>query len=409
MNHMKPSSKKAYAALTVVSPMVDGDDKKDQDRARFFEPGQSACVCDGVTSSPNSAKAAELATAFCPALFHGDVSRNLEMLCDVLMTHRQESQLENNMCVPDGTSPAMQRMLQGVLQSKKTTGFQTTIIAVQLIAREGHVCARVIGCGDSALFAFSPQGELLGSSLARSPQESSAQRLSGGPSELSPSQRALSFGPGDEILVQVVGGLTRYPDIARRSRIKPEHTQNWIVCLPVHACCEQDDRGQFSYRAGPLALQPDDHLVVPKYLYGRLLTSDGCLYRLLRYSSTIRVVPRCEPRQMPAEFGSSGSSTLVLPDHFYTGSFDYFEDTFPLQTQFILCTDGLYGAFSEWSQLYAWLKGNAAALHHGDHREDVLQQLHDRLNSHKGDDDISFVWARPQELMTDREETDHVS
>ena len=45
--------------ITVVSPMYDGADKKDQDRAVWFPVNQTACVCDGVTSSPFAAEAAE--------------------------------------------------------------------------------------------------------------------------------------------------------------------------------------------------------------------------------------------------------------------------------------------------------------------------------------------------------------
>ena len=35
-----------YTALTVVSPLMYGDDRKDQDRALWYGPGQIACVCD---------------------------------------------------------------------------------------------------------------------------------------------------------------------------------------------------------------------------------------------------------------------------------------------------------------------------------------------------------------------------
>jgi hypothetical protein len=85
------STERGYAAIVVVSPLVHGEDKKDQDRARFFEPGQSACLCDGVTSSPDSAQAAELVTSFAPTLFQGNVAERLGVLCDLLMALRQES------------------------------------------------------------------------------------------------------------------------------------------------------------------------------------------------------------------------------------------------------------------------------------------------------------------------------
>ena len=61
---------RGYTALTVVSPMMFGDDRKDQDRALWYGPGRIACVCDGVSSSPDSGKAAELVTLMAPVLFN---------------------------------------------------------------------------------------------------------------------------------------------------------------------------------------------------------------------------------------------------------------------------------------------------------------------------------------------------
>jgi serine/threonine protein phosphatase PrpC len=98
-----------------------------------------------------------------------------------------------------------------------------------------------------------------------------------------------------------------------------------------------------------------------------------------------------------AELGGTGSTTLVLPDHFYTGAYECYRDSFPRQTNFLLCSDGLYGAFSNWAELYEWLRLNAAALNSEVTRQTLLEQLHERLNSSKGDDDISLIWVQPRE------------
>jgi len=390
------STEKGYTATVVVSPLVSGEDKKDQDRARFFEPGQSACLCDGVTSSPDSAKAAELATSFAPTLFQGHVIRRLEVLCALLMAHRQESMAADDVRIPAGTPEAMRRMLQKVVQSKKAESFQTTIIAAQFIV-DGHVVvARVIKCGDSALFAFSPEGELLMSSLALV----SPGHLSGGlresPCRQSRHPKALSFGPEDEILVRIDGPLSEHKSLAQAAGIGPSHVGNWIACTPVDSCHrEQTDTPKLT-EVKSHVLVPGDRLVVPKFLYGKLLTSAGHQYLILRYSSSIRVISRHSDLTNRECLGGAGSSTLVLPDHFYAGAFDCFTDTFPQQTQFLLCSDGFYGVFAEWHQIHRWLRDNAIALGQKDQQHTVLEQLHAQLNAKKGDDDISFIWLQPR-------------
>ena len=155
----------SYSALTVVSPMMDGDEKKDQDRARWYGPDQVGCVCDGVTSSPNSTDAAILATLFAPALFNGDCKNRLGMLSDLLMARRRECQA-SDISFDDDTSPAMRDMLRRVAKQKRAISFQTTLVAARFVNRKKVVLAQVCKCGDSAFFAFSPQGQLLTSSLA---------------------------------------------------------------------------------------------------------------------------------------------------------------------------------------------------------------------------------------------------
>jgi len=46
-----------YDATVMVSPARLGGEKKDQDRAVWFEQGMAAVVCDGVTSSPCAGEA----------------------------------------------------------------------------------------------------------------------------------------------------------------------------------------------------------------------------------------------------------------------------------------------------------------------------------------------------------------
>lgn len=71
--------------------------------------------------------------------------------------------------------------------------------------------------------------------------------------------------------------------------------------------------------------------------------------------------------------------------------------------------DGFYGAFSNWPDLYEWLREHAAALNSTGVREAILEQLHKRLNAKKGDDDISFIWVRPRDVNLGGKEVDYVS
>ena len=387
------SPNEAYTAMTVISPMVQDGEKKDQDRARWFEPGQIACVGDGVNSSPNSDKAAQIITQYAPVLFCGNLNDRLEMLCDVLMVHRREYQSKTEINVAEGTTESMRQMLRKVVRSKKAISFQSTMIAAQFATDDRTVFVRVIKCGDSAFFGFSPDGDLLTSSLS----VDSLSQPAKGSMNISDSAGAILFGPGRDILVRVRGPLSEYRGLAEQSGIGPEHERNWIVCSPVDSCRHSKAESQNLLEVKPIVLHGNDRLVIPKYLYGRGLTCEGQQYRVLSYSSAIKRISGPGESRVHAALGDAGSTTLVLPDHFYTGAYECYRDSFPRQTNFLLCSDGLYGAFSNWAELYEWLRLNAAALNSEVTRQTLLEQLHERLNSSKGDDDISLIWVRPRE------------
>lgn len=398
MNRNVPYIPAQFHALKVVSPLMFGDDKKDQDRARWFEPGQIACVCDGVTSSPNSAEAAELAVSFAPVLFEGRVHERLAALADLLMAHRRECQQSSEVFFPKHTSEAMQRMLREVVREKRAISFQTTLVAARFASDARGSTAHVVKCGDSGFFAFSRAGELLTSSLAFAARSENPDE---GPERACPSSpvaKAITFTPGDEILVRVEGQLSEHKDLAQQAGIGPEHIQNWVLCSPVDSCrwgAGQTDDNLSELKA--LSLRDGDRLLVPKFLYGTQLTSKGQHYRVLRYSSTIRPVLSGSSVDPATAFVGHGSTTKVLPDHFYGGGFDCFQDTFPPETHFVLCSDGFYGSFADGNELWAWLQANAGALAEDHSRQEVLVKLHSMLHAKGGDDDISFIWVRPEE------------
>ena len=213
MNFDKMPTANAYAALAIVSPMMFGEDEKDQDRARWYGPGQRACVCDGVTSSPCSGEAAELVASHTPIMFDGNSKDKLQTVCDLLMARRKECQ-QSEMVFPDGTSPAMQNILRKVMQEKRASSFQTTLVAAEFVCSEKAMSAHILKCGDSAFFAFSNEGELLSSSLAHGPHNNRATQNKHNHSSLFD---GMSFGPGDEILVRIEGILCDDKKLAHRT------------------------------------------------------------------------------------------------------------------------------------------------------------------------------------------------
>ena len=374
-----------YSAITIVSPMFSNGEFKNQDRVRWFGPDQIACVCDGVTSSPYSGNGAEYVTIAMPSVFSGDIITRLEMVADILMKYRIEACAETPVISDGKYSPNMQKMLLDIIRQKNTSSFQTTVIAARFSCNESYVTADIIKCGDSAFFAFSENGLLLSSSLQFNNQ----------PSETASNPKQMTFGPGDEILVRVEGRLSEYKELAQKSGIKPEFAKNWLVCAPVDSCKEKHSPENNLLEIKALCLNEDDKLVVPEYLYGRMLASQGKHYRILSFSSTIKALSPRISEISKSGFNGKGSATNVLPDHFYSGNFDLFKDSFPIGSNSVLCSDGFYSAFDDFCDLHSWLKENEQGLGNPSGREKIMAELHSKLGKKSSDDDISFIWIMP--------------
>lgn len=377
-------SNSQYSALAVVSPMFSGGEAKNQDRARWYGSTQIACVCDGVSSSPFSAEAAEYLTMAIPPVFCSDINKRLEMAADILLKQRIE--LCANMPVIQGEkyTLGMQQMLLDVVRQKNTSSFQTTLIAIRISGSRDSVIVDLIKCGDSAFFAFSKDGALLSSSLQFSSQLSVP----------IPAQKHIIFGPGDEMLVRIEGRLCEYMELAKQSGISPEFVKNWMVCTPIDSCKEMHQRVNNLLEIKTLCLTEDDRLIVPEYLYGKNLSSRGRQYKILNFSTAIKALPRLSEISKSG-FNGKSSATNVFPDHFYSGNYDLFRDSFPAGTNFVLCSDGFYSAFDDFDELHSWLKINEQSLSSPHHRVKMMEGLHSQLSTKSSDDDISFIWATP--------------
>ena len=381
-----------YEAVVMVSPATAGGEKKDQDRAAWFEPGTTACICDGVTTSPFAAEAAALVADFSQVLFAGDVEERLKAVSDLLISRRLAA-LEQPVSVGHGALPAMVSILQEVAREKMRQSFQTTLVAANFLVADDEVIVTVVRCGDSALMAFSPSGELLYSSLANTAH--SATKTGAGEVSSSPALGLVRFGPGDTLLARVMGKADSHPLIAQMAGIQPEKAGSWLICSCLDGVAERqagaDDR---PIRPDALWLKVGDVLLVPKYLAEPPEDSRFRSYVRLRYSSRIRLAGQpCVSEDHG--FGGKGCVTAVLPDHFYTGGWSKVEERFPLDASFVLATDGFYGCFENPDGLLKWLIDNQSAIR-SRRFEKLAGQLHKRLAGTRGDDDISFVWVYPR-------------
>ncbi len=390
----KSTGNQRYEAICVVSPLEFGDDKKDQDRATWDDHRQVACVCDGVSASPDCAIGAQIVSSRIASIFDGDIHDGLRGVSELLLTQRQRSLESGKVILPPDTPPAMQTLLKDIIQEKRTYAFQTTAIAGKFEHEADHIAAHIIACGDSALFAFSPQSKLLFSTLAMDSKKRGHQNGRDSPAETPPD--AIVFGPGEQVLVEVEGPLTAFRELAKTAGIQPRHRCNWMVCAAVRKLPERRDNRQrhFSH-TNAMWLSPNDKLLVPRFLNGAELGSKNRPYFCLSYSTTIQSLSSEDAVEPIADFSRRGTTTKVLPDHFYTGGYSVLKEPFPKGTQFLLCSDGLYSSFTNWAELATWLRVNETGLADPRRRDEIMTDLHSQLTARRGDDDISFVWVRP--------------
>lgn len=389
---MTPVSEYYYQATAVVSPMYDGEDKKDQDRAVWFEASQTACVCDGVTSAPFGDEAAELVTQFSPAIFSDDVEGRLRVICDVLTALRAEK-LHSEFHLPSDMPSVIRGMLQDAARHNVEHSHQTTLVAAKFVLEDGVVLASVVRCGDSMFLAFDSKGQLLTASPAgpgppKGSSGNSASELRG-----AKSPRGITLVAGDEVLAKVLGSLTRYPRIAERLRIRPKHRVKWLVCRVLDKCGRCTASGS-SQEKQILHLGYGERVVVPRYLAGRAVKISSNNYVSFPYSRMIR---RIRKRTLGVVFHRHGTATAVLPDHIYTGNWTYFQERFPADGQFVVASDGFYGCFKDPAEMWCWLNYHGQDTQNPGQRQPLLDSLHEKLRQERGDDDIAFVWVYPRQ------------
>jgi hypothetical protein len=373
-------------AIVVRSPMSMGGETKDQDRAFWSAASRTACVCDGVSSSPYAAEAAETCAAFSPALFRNEESleNNLGALSHFLEVHRAEAQ-RASLIPPQGASQEMQALLRDIATEKLQQSFQTTLVAVCVRTVAEALELSVVVVGDSAFFAYDCDGTPIASSLS----PILAEPLDG---EGMPDTQGIGVGYGDQIMAKVLGKASENPSLAKLAGLSEENAGSWLLCMPLDRC----ELGRTGERRGDrperLMLRPNDVLVVPKYLVEPSRDPAFKAYCRLTYSKAVRSTRKQQDWVAPLR--QKSPATAVLPDHYFTGNWSHFHEPLPANGSFVVASDGFYSCFANPADLWHWLNSNRKALHADPDREQVLQDLHAKLHRTCGDDDISFVWVR---------------
>lgn len=161
-----------HAAISVVSSGKEDEEEKNQDRAMFREVGDGAgagcqfgIVCDGTSTSPFAAAAAEHVSHQVDTLFEdGGLRRVVEELKEMRL-----ALLAKPVVIEEVHSELLRSMFEEIVRQKYQSSYQTTFVAVRLKRDEndssGTVSVKAIGCGDSALFIFREGGELLYNSV----------------------------------------------------------------------------------------------------------------------------------------------------------------------------------------------------------------------------------------------------
>ena len=377
-----------FNTITVVSPAQLGDEAKDQDRACWHGATSTASLSDGVSTSPFSGEAAAMAVDFAPAVLREEATleANLKALCDWLVTHRLEA-VRRPLRMPAGTSPGMSRLLEEVSRDNLSRSFQTTFVAASFVRADEMILASVVSVGDSGFFAFSPEGDLLTTTLAGGPAWECGDRDHHQAPEGS---GEIGLRPATELLVEVLCNASERPDLCEQSGIPSRSASSWLVCT-LRVMCEISQAEPAKPQPPAVPLTSGDLLLVPTYLAEPPEDARRDQYRWVRYSRALRLL---SSHAMQPRLQGRSAATAVLPDHFSRGGWGYFRERFPSGAQFVLASDGFYSCFPSPEDLWRWLNENCAVLSSAERRPALMTSLHQRLYDASGDDDMSFVWIR---------------
>jgi serine/threonine protein phosphatase PrpC len=153
--------------IKVQSAGTDDDETKDQDRIMLVENEacEFAIVCDGTTTSPYAAEAAEFVASHVKEIFEPG---GLQKVVDSLKAKRADL-LAKPLKIQEEHSAPIRSLWEEIIRKKYQSAYQTTFVAVccKRIGDppEGDIAIKVLSCGDSAIFIFRENGELVNNNL----------------------------------------------------------------------------------------------------------------------------------------------------------------------------------------------------------------------------------------------------
>ncbi len=159
----EPEEQPRFRHWVARSPAVDAEGPKDQDRVAWYPDEAVACLCDGLTSSPRAADAAELVVAKARSLFYGS-DNPVATLTQSLFAMRAQAGAESIQVDPALPEPVRTFVLEAARETLLHS-HQTTLVAAAFARGIDRIDVRLVTCGDSALLAYSPDGDLLFASV----------------------------------------------------------------------------------------------------------------------------------------------------------------------------------------------------------------------------------------------------
>lgn len=382
-----------YKTVVVISPAGAGDERKDQDRAAWYPHRHLGVVCDGTTTSLHARSAAEQTVRFAPGFFGGDVRERLALWAEYLLACRADA-CRQPPRISASLPAGVQDLLRDVARGQAARSFQTTCVAARFQLEPNGVEVEVVQVGDSPFLAFAADGTLLWPAPvnAASPDD---------PPTLEASRSvAMAVQPGDDVLIRLVAPATRCPDHNLVAAVPPVSRSRWLIGEFVTAWPRLRN-GRPGRTAGAARIVPGNLIMVPAYLIGTAGEAEPNLWK--RFPFTPRVhVARPAPRATAGDpFGGGGGAvTAVLPDDAYTCRWLHFRERFPHGSVFILASDGLTHGFADAAALWEWLAAHRTSLNDPAAQAAALDELHERLRTRQGDDDIAFVLVRPESAQS---------
>jgi serine/threonine protein phosphatase PrpC/SAM-dependent methyltransferase len=186
------------------------------------------------------------------------------------------------------------------------------------------------------------------------------------------------------------GGLRRTADVLREMRLslleksltmEAGQSRPGYQTTLVSVCIKRDKRNS------------------PRMISIKALGSGDCALFIFRENGDL-LYSNVNLNSGEASFRSDSPCIAVLPDCYDEATdntlFDFVE--YPENVQLLLCSDGLYNAFTNFKEIHDWLNEHRAELVDSTRHYTCLTELHDKLSRKNGDDDISFIWLQPQLL-----------